>query len=136
MGDDAWPMIVQPMVEPGTDVRVSIGTHPVVGPVVRVGPGGGAGRFAPSPRRVLPITDQGAEELVTESGLDDVLDADSRRHMVDLIRRLCAIVDAAPEVTELTCDPVIVRPDGADIVEVRATLADVGVDDVPLVRRL
>ena len=136
MGDGAWPMLVQPMVEPGTDVRVSIGTHPVVGPVVRVGPGGGAGRFAPSPRRVLPLTDLGADELVTESGLDDVLDAESRRHVVDLVRRLCAIVDAAPEVTELTCDPVIIRPDGADLVEVRATLAEVGVDDVPLVRRL
>lgn len=136
MGDDAWPMLVQPMVEPGNDVRVSVGTHPVVGPVVRVGPGGGAGRFAPSPRRVLPLTDRGADELVTESGLDDVLDADARRHVVDLVRRLCAIVDAAPEVTELTLDPVIVRPDGADVIEVRATLAEVGVDDVPLVRRL
>ena len=56
--------------------------------------------------------------------------------MVDLVRRLCAIVDAAPEVTELTCDPVIVRPDGADVIEVQATLAEVSVDDVPLVRRL
>jgi acyl-CoA synthetase (NDP forming)/RimJ/RimL family protein N-acetyltransferase len=136
MGDDAWPMIVQPMVEAGTDVRISIGTHPVVGPVVRVGPGGGAGRFAPSPRRVLPLTDRGADELVTESGLDDVLDPDSRRHVVDLIRRLCAIVDAAPEVTELTCDPIIVRPDGADVIEVQATLAEVSVDDGTLVRRV
>lgn len=136
MGEEAWPMIAQPMVEPGADVRVSVATHPVVGPVVRVGPGGAAGRFAPSPRRVLPLTDQGADELVTESGLDEVLDADSRRHVVDLVRRLCAIVDAAPEVTELTCDPVIIRSDGADLIEVRATLADVGVDDAPLVRRL
>jgi acyl-CoA synthetase (NDP forming)/RimJ/RimL family protein N-acetyltransferase len=136
MGDDAWPMIVQHMVEPGNDVRVSIGTHPVVGPVIRVGPGGGAGRFVPSPRRVLPLSDRGADELVTESGLDEVLDEPSRTHVVDLVRRLCAIVDAAPEVTELTCDPVIVRPDGADVIEVRATLARVEVDDVPLVRRL
>jgi len=136
MGDDAWPMVVQEMVESGVDVRISIATHPVVGPVVRLGPGGGAGRFAPSPRRVLPLTDRGADELVTESGLHEVLDDDGRRHVVDLVRRLCAIVDAAPEVTELTCDPVIVRADGADVIEVRATLADVAADDVPLVRRL
>lgn len=136
MGDDAWPMIVQPMVEPGTDVRVSVATHPVVGPVVRVGPGGGAGRFAPSPRRVLPLTDRGADELLTESRLDDVLDERSRGHVVDLVRRLCAIVDAAPEVTELTCDPVIVRPDGVDVIEVRATLAEVGVDEALRVRHL
>ena len=136
MGEDAWPMVLQPMVEPGTDVRVSVGTHPVVGPVVRVGPGGGAGRFAPSPRRVLPITDRGADEIVTEAGLDEVLDPEARGHLVDVVRRLCAIVDAAPEVTELTCDPIIVRPDGADVIEVQATLAEVEVDDVPLVRRL
>jgi len=136
MGDDAWPMVVQEMVESGVDVRISVATHPVVGPVVRLGPGGGAGRFAPSPRRVLPLTDRGADELVTESGLHEVLDDDSRRHVVDLVRRLCAIVDSAPEVTELTCDPVIVRADGADVIEVRATLADVAADDVPLVRRL
>src|SRR5690606_39561839 len=65
MGEDAWPMVVQEMVESGVDVRISIATHPVVGPVVRVGPGGGAGRFAPSPRRVLPLTDRGADELIS-----------------------------------------------------------------------
>lgn len=136
MGEDAWPMLVQPMVDPGTDVRISVSTHPVVGPVVRVGPGGGAGRFADAPRRVLPITDLGADELVTESGLDDALDPAARQHLVDLVRRLCAIVDAAPEVTRLVCDPVIVRSDGVSVIEVRATLAAVEVDDTPLVRRL
>ncbi|MFP5321029.1 MAG: GNAT family N-acetyltransferase [Acidimicrobiia bacterium] len=136
LGDEAWPMIVQPMVASGTDVRIAISTHPVVGPVVQVGPGGGAGRFATPARRVLPVTDRGAEELVDESELDEVLDPAARAHVVDLVRSLCAIVDAAPEVTELVCDPVIARPDGVDVVEVRATLAPVEADDVPLVRRL
>ena len=45
-------------------------------------------------------------------------------------------VDAAPEVTELVCDPVIVRADGTDVVEVRAALAPVEADDAPQVRRL
>lgn len=136
MGEQAWPMLLQPMVESGTDVRVAVGTHPVVGPVVQVGPGGGAGRFATPTRRVLPVSDRGAEELVAESGLDEALDDDARAHLVGLIRALCAIVDAAPEVTELVCDPVIVRADGVDVIEVRATLAPVEADDVPLVRRL
>ena len=136
MGEEAWPMLVQPMVESGTDVRIAIGTHPIVGPVVRVGPGGGAGRFATHIRRVLPISDRSADELVDDAGLDEVLDDESRRRLTDLVRAMCAIVDAAPEVTTLICDPVIVRPDGADVIEVRATLAPVEVDDVPLVRRL
>lgn len=136
MGDQAWPMIVQPMVESGTDVRIAVSTHPVVGPVVQVGPGGGAGRYATPTRRVLPVTDRGVEDLVAESELDDALDDASRAHVIVLVRSLCAIVDAAPEVTELVCDPVIARPDGVDVVEVRATLATVEADDAPLVRRL
>jgi len=136
MGEAAFPMLVQPMVEPGTDVRVAVTTHPVVGPVVEVGPGGGAGRFTVPARRVLPVSDESAEELLDESGLDDVLDERSRAGVCAVVRRLCAVVDAAPEVTELVCDPLIVRPDGVDVVEVRAVLAPVEADDVPLVRRL
>jgi len=136
MGDHAWPMFVQPMVESGTDVRIAIGTHPVVGPVVQVGPGGAAGRFSDPARRVLPVSDRGAEELVAESELDDALDDATQAHVVALVRSLCAIVDAAPEVTELVCDPVIARSDGVDVVEVRATLAPVELDDAPQVRRL
>ena len=136
LGDRAWPMILQPMVAPGTDVRVSVETHPVVGPVVRVGPGGAASRFVDAPRRVLPLTDIGARELLAESGMSDALDVDARAHVLDLVRRLAAIVDAAPEVLELSCNPVLVRPDAADIVEVRVVLQSVRPDEMPLVRRL
>ena len=117
-------------------MRVAVVTHPVVGPVVEVGPGGGAGRFAVAARRVLPLSDRGAEELLAESGLEEMLDHDARAHLCRLVRMLCAVVDVAPEVTELVCDPVIVRPDGTDVVEVRAVLAPVEADDAPQVRRL
>jgi hypothetical protein len=85
---------------------------------------------------VLPITDRGAEDVVDESGIDDVIDDRTRAHVVHLVRQLCAVVDAAPEVTELVCDPVIARADGVDVIEVRVTLAPVEADDGPLVRRL
>ncbi|MGK2928996.1 MAG: bifunctional acetate--CoA ligase family protein/GNAT family N-acetyltransferase [Acidimicrobiales bacterium] len=136
LGDEAWPMLLQPMVAPGTDVRISIETHPIVGPVVRVGPGGGAGRFASAPRRVLPLTHIAAEEMLIDSGVAEMLDAESCTKLLDLIRRLAAVVDAAPEVLELACDPVIVRPDAADVVEVRVALQSVRPDSTPPVRRL
>ena len=136
LGDDAWPMLLQPMVTPGTDVRVAVETHPVVGPVMQVGPGGGAGRYASAPQRVLPLTDLGAAELVDESGLDVVVDAAARSHLIDLVRSLAAIVDAAPEIGELVCDPVILRDDGADVVEVQITLSQVRPDDDAPVRHL
>jgi acyl-CoA synthetase (NDP forming)/RimJ/RimL family protein N-acetyltransferase len=136
LGAQAWPMLLQPMVAPGTNVRVVVETHPVVGPVVRVGPGGGASRFADAPRRVLPLTHIAADELLAESGMEAVLDADSRDRLLELVRRLAAVVDAAPEVYELVCDPVIVRPDAADVIEVRAVFESVRADRRPAVRRL
>ena len=136
LGEAAWPMLVQPMVAAGTDVRVAIETHAVVGPVVRLGPGGGAGRYADAPRRVLPITDLGALDLVAASGVAELLDDDCRDRLVELVRRLAAVVDAAPEVVELVCDPVIVRADAADVVEVRIGVEEVRPDTTPPVRRL
>ncbi len=136
LGDDAWPMLIQPMTASGTNVRVAIETHPVVGPVIRVGPGGGAGRFAEAHRRVLPISDRTADDLIDASGVAELLDPASHARLLELIQRLGAIVDAAPEIVDLVCDPVIVRPDAADIVDVRITVASVDHDDEPSVRRL
>ncbi len=136
LGDDAWPLVLQPMVASGADVRISIRTHPIVGPVVTVGPGGGAGRFSEPPRRALPLTDLAAVELVDDSGLDEVLDPVARGQLVDLVGRLAAFVDAAAPVAELTCDPVIVRADRADIVDVDLVLAEPGPPPPPDVRRL
>ncbi len=123
MGDDAWPMVLQPMVDPGVDVRVAIRTHPVVGPVVQVGPGGGAGRYLDSTRRVLPVTDLAVDELVVDAGLHELLDDAGLGHLRQLVRSLCAIVDAAPAIVELVCDPVIVSSTGAAVVELRVALA-------------
>lgn len=136
MGEKAWPMVVQPMVASGTDVRVEIETHPVVGPVVCIGPGGSAGRFADASRRVLPLSDIAADDLVAESGVDELLDEAARVHLVTLARRLAAVVDAAPEIVELVCDPVIVRADGADLIEVGIVIEPVQPDRTPPVRRL
>lgn len=136
MGAEAWPMLVQPMVEPGTDIRVAIETHPVVGPVIRVGPAGGAGRFMPAPRRVLPLTEVEAAELIDDAGVSEALSPASRLHLVSTVRRLAAVVDAAPEIVELVCDPVIVRDDDADLVELQVTVEAVRPDVRPPVRRI
>ena len=136
LGADAWPMLLQPMVAPGTNVKIAVETHPVVGPVVRVGPGGGAGRFADAPRRVLPITDLAAQDLLADSGMAEILDEASCAHVLDLVRRLAAVGDAAPEILELVCDPVLVRPDAADVLEVRIVLQSVRPDRTPPVRRV
>ena len=136
LGEEAWPMLVQPMVAAGTDVRVAVETHPLVGPVVRVGPGGSAGRFADAPRRVLPVTDLVVGQIVDDSGVADLLSDAARANLEEVVRRLAAVVDAAPEIVEVVCDPVIVRDDDADIVELRMIAEAVDADPGPAVRRL
>lgn len=136
LGPSAWPMLVQPMVPPGTEVRIAVETHPVVGSVVRIGPGGGAGRFATTAARVLPVSDRSTAELVEAAGLADLLVDGARDRLVELVQSLGAIVDAAPEVASIVCDPVIVRPDAADVIEVRASLGIPPDDDLPGVRRV
>lgn len=135
LGSDAWPMVVQPMVAPGVDVRVAIEVHPIVGAVVHVGPGGGAGRYVSAGAQVLPVTDRTLATLVDESAFAEDLREPARRRLVELVGRLAACVDAAPEIVELVCDPVIVRDDGADIVDVTVQLAPVDAT-APPVRRL
>lgn len=136
LGAHAHPMIVQPMVVAGTDVRIAVEVHPVVGPVMRIGPGGSAARFAAAPRSVLPISDRRVAELVDSSGVAELLDADGRTAVEALARQLAAIVDAAPEIVELVCDPVIVRADGADVIEVRVVVEAVRRSEEPPVRRV
>lgn len=136
LGEEAWPIIVQPMVDAGTDVRVAIETHPVVGPVARVGPGGGAGRYGEAPRSVLPLTDIAAAALLTASPVGALLDGAARDRLLELVHQLSAIVDAVPEIVELVCDPVIVRDDAADVVEVHIAVESVQPDQRPSVRRV
>ena len=136
LGDAAWPMLVQPMVEPGTDVRISVDVHPLVGPVIQVGPGGGAARYAAGQRQVLPISDRTAAELVDDAGFGELLSEQARAKLISLVRRIGAVVDAVPEIAELRCDPVIVRDDGAEVIEASITLETVPTDDRPIVRRL
>lgn len=136
LGERAWPMLLQPMVEPGIDVRVAIEIHPMVGAVVRVGPGGIAGSYMPAPSRVLPLTDAGAEQLVAEAALGTALSDRARGRLVDVVRDLASTVDAAPEIVELVCDPVIVRDDGADVVDITIVAEAIRPDVRPAVRRI
>ncbi len=131
-----WPAVVQPMVDPGLDVAVMVTMSPLVGPVVSLGAGGVATDVAPAQLHVLPLTDLDARRFVGGSSLPPLIDDRSRAVLEDLLLRVGALVDEAPEVVGLELNPVIVSSAGATIADARLRAAAVERDPVPPVRRI
>jgi acyl-CoA synthetase (NDP forming)/GNAT superfamily N-acetyltransferase len=136
LGDALWPVVVQPMVEPGVDVAVTVVQSGLVGPVVTVGAGGVATDLSATGVHVLPLTDLGARRFVASSPLGPVLGEAARRSLEDLLLRVGALVEDAPEVVALELNPVIVSPSGPAATDVRLQVAPIERTPLPPVRRL
>ena len=136
LGERLWPAVVQPMVDPGLDMAITVTLSPVVGPVVSLGAGGVATDVAPARLHVLPLTDLDARRFVGGSSLAPFLGDRSRDVLEDLLLRVGALVEGIPEVVGLELNPVIVSPAGASIVDARLRAATVERDPVPPVRRI
>jgi len=135
-GDAAFPAVLQTMVPPGVDVAVVVTEHPLVGPVLTLGAGGVALPVAASQVQVLPLTDRDAERCVAASPVAHLLDADGRALLEDLLLRVGALVEAAPEVEALALNPVIISAHGAAIADALISVAPVVLQSEPPVRRL
>ena len=136
LGDVAWPVVVQPMVQPGVDVAVAVTDHPVVGPVLTLGPGGVATGVGMSAAHVLPLTDVEARRFVSGLPVAGLLDPAARARLEELLGRVGALADAVPELTGLELNPVILAPAGIAVVDARVRVAPVDRDPLPPVRRL
>ena len=137
-GPAAFPALVQPMVMPGVDAAVTVAQHPLVGPVLTLSAGGVATALAASSGavQVLPLTDLDAERCVAESPVGPIMDPVGAARLQDLLVRVGALVEAAPEIVGLELNPVIVSPEGAAVADARLEVAPVERDPVPPVRRL
>lgn len=135
-GDAAFPAVVQAMVAPGVDVAVVVADHPLVGPVLSLGPGGVATRVSASQVQVLPLTDRDARRGVAASAVAPLLDDRARGLLEDLLLRVGALVEAAPEVEALELNPVILSASGAAVTDARIRVAPADRERRPPVRRL
>lgn len=136
-GDAMVPALVQPMVEPGVDVAISVHDHPEVGPVISLRPGGANAALDPAAdRQVLPIGDEEARRLVAGSRLAPYLDPGAAAALQELLLRIGALVEEVPEVARVDANPVIVRPDRAVAVEVAIEVAPVEAEPLPPLRRV
>lgn len=118
--------IVQEMVEAGVEMLVGVVHDPLFGPVVACSAGGTQAELLRDVSvRVTPITDLDATEMVRSLRIFPMLEgfrgtatADVRA-LEDVILRIGALVDKHPAIAEMDCNPVIVLPRGAVIVDAR-----------------
>jgi acyl-CoA synthetase (NDP forming) len=136
LGERAWPVVVQPMAQPGVDVAVGVIHNPLVGPVISLGPGGAATPTSATQLHVLPLTDREARRFVAESRVADVLDAAGRAYIEDLVLRVGSVVDTVPEISALELNPVIVSPERVAIADAVVRAGPVDRNPLPPVRRL
>jgi len=136
LGAAAWPMVIQPMVEPGVDLAVTVSDSHLVGPVLSFGPGGVATALTAAQVQVLPLTDRDAAQLVVSSPVAAVLDEVGRARIEDVLLRVGALVEEAPEIVGLELNPIIVSGGGAAIADAHLRVAPVERDPLPPVRRV
>ncbi|MFN0089407.1 MAG: GNAT family N-acetyltransferase [Acidimicrobiales bacterium] len=142
LGADAMRgALVQAMAPAGFDARVVAVQHPAVGPVVGLGRGGsGAGPADLPALHLAPLSDLDARRLVAGSpiaallaGSDQPIEA---APLEELLLRVSALTDAAPELAEIRLDPVLVSPRAASITDLAVRVAPFTSDRRPRVRRL
>jgi acyl-CoA synthetase (NDP forming) len=135
-------VLVQPMLAGGVETLVGVVHEPVFGPLVVFGLGGIATEvLGDHAARLAPLTDADAAQLVHGVRAAPLLlghrgsPAVDTGALADLLLRVSRLADDVPEVAELDLNPVIARPDGAHVVDVRIRIAPAAPRD-PFLRQL
>jgi acyl-CoA synthetase (NDP forming) len=118
--------LVQPMAEPGVELLVGLTHDPLFGPVVACAAGGTAAELlADVCVRLAPLSEQDVHEMPRAlatfpllAGHRGAAPADMPA-LEDVLRRISALADHHPSIAELDCNPVVVTPSGAAIVDMR-----------------
>jgi acyl-CoA synthetase (NDP forming) len=119
--------LVQRMAGAGVEMLVGVVHDEQFGPVVACGAGGTAVELVHDVAvRITPLTVRDAHDMPRSLRTFPLLDgyrgaakADVAA-LEDVLLRVSALVSAHPQIAELECNPVVVTPNGATIVDIRA----------------
>jgi acyl-CoA synthetase (NDP forming) len=128
-GEPFEGFLVQQMVAPGVEMLAGAVADPVFGPVIAVSSGGVTVELTRDVAvRVAPLTDLDAEEMIRSLATFPLLDgfrgapkADVAA-LRDVVSRISAIASAHEAIAEMDCNPVIVHPEGAVVVDARISV--------------
>ena len=121
-------VLIQPMVQPGTELIVGAMQDPQFGPVVMVGAGGVlADMIADRQLRLAPLTAEDADEMISCLRTAPLLDGYRGRPVIfrsairELLVRVARLIDDMPQVAEVDLNPVICSG-GDDMIVVDAKI--------------
>jgi acetyl coenzyme A synthetase (ADP forming)-like protein len=121
--------VVQHQVPRGVEALVGVTTDPSLGPLLVTGIGGVAVElYKDAAFRVTPVTDVDADAMLDQLRGRPLLDGfrgsppADRAALVDVMLRISALVELAPELIELDLNPVMVFERGAGAVAVDARM--------------
>jgi acetyl coenzyme A synthetase (ADP forming)-like protein len=122
--------MVQEMAPEGVEMLVGVASDPDWGPVVACAAGGRAVELLGDVQsRLAPLSGPDAAEMLRALRTFPLLDGyrgaprASVPALEDVLVRIAALAAAHPEVAELDCNPVLVGPDGATVVDARVRIA-------------
>jgi acetyl coenzyme A synthetase (ADP forming)-like protein len=129
LGDAMGGAVVQPMVPSGVETIVGVTRDALFGSLVLFGLGGFQAELARDTAvRFVPLTDLDAHDLVRSLRSSPLLFAYRNTPPVDVdalegvLLRIGLLAEHVPEVAELDCNPVIVTPNGAVVVDAKLRL--------------
>ena len=127
-GDRLAAVIVQPMITGGVEVTISMLQEPVFGPLVLFGLTAASDQLADRAARIAPLTDSDADHLIRSVpgvplllGRGGTPSADLAA-LKDTLLRVSQMADDLPQIAELDLNPVLARPDGAEIIDAQVRL--------------
>ncbi len=121
--------LVSPMAKKGLEIIIGTKIDGQFGPVVMFGIGGILVEVVRDIAfRVLPVSRQAAEDMISEIRSAHILDGVrgeppvNKEKLVNLILKVSELIEAYPEIHEMDLNPVIARADNLDIVDARIIL--------------
>jgi acetyl coenzyme A synthetase (ADP forming)-like protein len=131
-GEPLEGFLVQEEIEGGVEMLVGVAVDPHFGPVVACGAGGVEAELLNDVAvRVSPLTDLDAREMIHSLATYPRLDGYRGAPKADvpaleeLVLRVSAMAETHPEIVEMDCNPVMVLPNGAVVVDARVRLEPV-----------
>jgi acetate---CoA ligase (ADP-forming) len=132
-GHPVQRLLVQRMVPEGTEMLVGVVHDRLFGPVIACGAGDAEIELLKDVAvRITPLTDRDADEMVRSLVMYPLLEGYRGAAPADVaaleqvLLRVSAMVEAHPEIAEMDCNPVIVLPEGAVVVDARVRIEAAG----------
>ena len=140
-GHELRGFLVQQMAPAGVEMLVGVVHDALFGPVVACGAGGVTAEVLKDVAvRITPLTDRDAAQMVTSLRTFPLLDGFRGAAKADIgsleqvLLRVGALVENHPEIAEMDCNPVIVSPEGALVVDARVRVEEAAPPPEPALR--